>query len=105
MRGYRRKMERIHTTADSHLSIRRLTSCVLIVTDGSYASRHRSDYRPLIDDRALTMAMMGMSADVARMHWPTGGAALYEGGMMAVTTKPLRRTRIARSRWLLCARA
>jgi hypothetical protein len=77
MRGYRRRMEWIRTTADSHWSIRRLTSYVLIVTDGSYDSRRRSDYRPRIDDRALTMAMMGMRAGVACMHWPIGGAARH----------------------------
>jgi hypothetical protein len=36
-----------------------------------------SDYRPRIDDRALTVAVMGMRADVARMHWPIGGAARH----------------------------
>jgi hypothetical protein len=73
-RGMRR-MEWIPVTMISLEYIRRLTSCVLIVTDGSYAIRRRSDYRPRIDDRALTMAMMRMCAHmhVARMHWPTNG--------------------------------
>jgi hypothetical protein len=64
MRGCHRGMGRmdsewIRATADFHLCIRRLASCVLIVADGSSASRRRSDYRPRVDDRALTEAMMG----------------------------------------------
>jgi hypothetical protein len=50
----------------------------LIDTDVSDASRRRrSDYRPRIDDRALTVAMMWMRADTSRMHWPIGGAARH----------------------------